>query len=147
MAEGDDRPAAPAAVPLDRLSVETGTRAGYAVARLAGSVELGNHEPLRERLVEALAGTRAALIVDMAQVTFCDSSGLGVFAHLARRCRSDGKTLVVAGLRDRVAQVFQITGMLAFLYAEPTVPDAVAWLDGDRRRSRPPLQAADRAPE
>ncbi|MBW8481224.1 STAS domain-containing protein [Actinomadura parmotrematis] len=122
----------------DGLAARLEQRSVYAVATLAGSIDMGNHERLRELLVRALEGTRAALIVDMAGVDFCDSSGLGVFAHLARASRAGGTSLVVTGLRGRVARVFDATGMFLFLYAEPNVQAAVDWLDGGRRHPLSP---------
>jgi anti-sigma B factor antagonist len=70
-----------------------------------------------------------ALIVDMSAVDFCDSSGLNVFAQTIRKARSRGVALVVVGLRDRVARVFNVTQIDQAMHALPDLETAVRWLE------------------
>src|SRR6266496_1990063 len=53
-------------------------RDGALVVSLAGELDLYNAEEVRSALREALAGEPAVLVVDLEQVTFVDSTTLGV---------------------------------------------------------------------
>ncbi|MFD7631844.1 STAS domain-containing protein [Streptomyces sp. NPDC059851] len=58
---------------------------------------------LRRDLTVALAASRSGLDIDLAAVTFCDSSGLHVLLDLDRLALQTGKTLVrtaLASARD-----------------------------------------------
>lgn len=115
--------------PGSGLSVQVETLLGYAVATAEGSIDFGTHAALEERLAHALTLTRAALIVDMSGVVFCDSSGLSVFGRMMRQTRARAMTLVVVGLRDRVASVFAMTRMDQGLFIHSTLENAVRWLE------------------
>jgi anti-sigma B factor antagonist len=117
------------------LEVQVGTVSAYAVVTVTGPVDFGTHAVLQERLDEAMALTQAAVIVDMAAVGFCDSSGLRVFARAVRQARPRAIALVVTGLQDQVAYVFTTTGIDQALFLEPDVESAVRWLEGGRSRS------------
>lgn len=118
-----------ATTPRRGLTVQVESLISYAVATVEGSVDFGTHALLEERLTHALTLTRAALIVDMAGVEFCDSSGLSVFARMIRQTRVRGVALVVVGLHGRVANVFAMTRMDHGVYLYPDLESAVRWLE------------------
>ncbi|MDX2271963.1 MAG: STAS domain-containing protein [Cyanobacteriota bacterium] len=51
------------------------------------------------------------LLLDMAGVTFMDSSGLGVLISALRKCRSVGGNLALCNVPDNVALVLNLTSM------------------------------------
>jgi anti-anti-sigma factor len=112
-----------------RLSVQVSRLTVYALVSVIGSVDFGTYSILSEQMDHALQLTRVALIVDMSAVDFCDSSGLNVFAQTIRKARSRGVALVVVGLRDRVARVFNVTQIDQAMHALPDLETAVRWLE------------------
>lgn len=118
--------------PDDGLSVRVSPLLAYALATLEGSIDFGTHALLEARLTESLALTKAALIVDMAEVEFCDSSGLNSFVRIIREARQRGVTLVVVGMRGRVANVFNVTRIAQELYLKPDLETAIRWLETGR---------------
>ncbi len=63
-------------------------------------------------LAEQLIGPPGLLVVvDLCQVTFMDSSGLGAIHTARRRAMKDGGTLVVSRPTPMVRRVFEITGL------------------------------------
>jgi anti-anti-sigma factor len=112
-----------------RLSVQVSRLTVYALVSVIGSVDFGTYSILSEQMDQALELTRVALIVDMSAVDFCDSSGLNVFAQTIRKARSRGVALVVVGLRDRVARVFNVTQIDQAMHALPDLETAVRWLE------------------
>jgi anti-anti-sigma factor len=112
-----------------RLSVQVSRLTVYALVSVIGSVDFGTYSILSEQMDHALELTRVALIVDMSAVDFCDSSGLNVFAQTIRKARSRGVALVVVGLRDRVARVFNVTQIDQAMHALPDLETAVRWLE------------------
>ncbi|GGS01391.1 STAS domain-containing protein [Deinococcus sedimenti] len=53
--------------------------------------------------------------LDLAGVTFMDSSGLAALVRLVRAARSDGRELVIVNVQDGVRLAMEITGLYSVL--------------------------------
>jgi anti-sigma B factor antagonist len=96
-----------------------------AVLRAVGEVDVYTAPMLRERIRELAAGGTVHLIVDLGQVGFLDSTGLGVLVGGLKRLREDGGSLALVVSTSRILRIFQITGLSKALAAWPTVKEAV----------------------
>jgi anti-anti-sigma factor len=61
---------------------------GWSVLRVAGELDLLTSPVLRQRVHEAVAQGRHHLVLDLSDVFFCDSSGVGVLIAARRLIRS-----------------------------------------------------------
>jgi anti-anti-sigma factor len=111
------------------LTIQVSGPARYVVVTLSGEIDFNGHSRLRDELTQALATTRVALIVDLTEVGFCDSSGVNTFVRIARRARERGVSLVLAGMHGRVANVFVILGLGQVFHTHEDVEAAVRWLE------------------
>jgi anti-sigma B factor antagonist len=84
---------------------------GVAVVHVRGEIDMQTVPPLRECLAE-LSGT---VVVDLSEVTFLDSSGMGVLAGQHNRLEKEGGTLRLREPQDLVRRVLEITGLDVFL--------------------------------
>lgn len=69
----------------------------------------------------ALPGA-TTLRVDVADVTFLDSSGLGSLVRARNEAAALGKDLVIANASTTVAKVFRISGLSGVLVFDPDLP-------------------------
>jgi anti-sigma B factor antagonist len=99
------------------------------VLRAAGEIDLRTAPRLGVELLEALARGSRNLIVDMADVRLIDSTGIGVLLSAQRRFRALGGQLVVANVCDHVTTVLAITGVGRALNLQPSVAQAVAFIE------------------
>lgn len=85
--------------------------AGTAVLTVAGEIDLSTAPRLREALLEIFStGGARHLVVDLADVTFMDSTGLGVLVGAHRRiAAADAKMTVVA--QNHVRRIMEVTGL------------------------------------
>ena len=62
---------------------------------------------------DAVAGVRPqhSLVLDLRELTFLDSSGLGAFVVLYERAASEGWSLVLSAPQPTVAMVLRISGL------------------------------------
>ncbi len=79
--------------------------------RVAGEVDLDTADQLAAGL-EACHGT---VVLDLAGVTFMDSSGLGTLVRARNRLLSEGGALLVRDPSKRVRRLFELTGLTEFL--------------------------------
>jgi anti-anti-sigma factor len=63
-------------------------RDGWAVVTVAGEMDLISSPAVRQKVHEAVAEGRRSLVLDLAGVRFCDSSGVGVLIGARRLMRS-----------------------------------------------------------
>ena len=96
-----------------------------AVLQVTGEVDVYSAPMLRERIRELAAKGAVHLIVDLAQVDFLDSSGLGVLVGGLKRLREDGGSLALVVSTSRILRVFQITGLTKAFAVWPAVTDAI----------------------
>ena len=90
--------------------VEIEERAGRLVLRLRGELDIDTAPKLLAAVQEVLTPGRA-VVVDLAELTFVDSSGLGVLVTVWRRAQQVGAQLAVANPTADVAMTLQITGL------------------------------------
>ncbi|MFI7597940.1 STAS domain-containing protein [Actinoplanes sp. NPDC049681] len=78
-------------------------------------LDLATAEPLLTAVREALDEQPAAIVVDLAGVTFCDSSGIGALLEARALAASAGIPLHVIGARTVIRRSLEITGVLGLL--------------------------------
>jgi anti-sigma B factor antagonist len=83
-----------------------------------GELDLRSHAAFREALLNACAADRA-VIVDMARVTFMDSSAVGLVVATAKRCRRQGIELRVVNAGGQPLRVMRLTGADLVVPIEP----------------------------
>ena len=77
---------------------------GALVVRLAGELDLYNAPVLREALLDCLARSPSRLVLDLAEVTFVDSTVLGALVEVRSKLGSrEGLVLAAPGLEARRA--------------------------------------------
>lgn len=118
------------------LEVRISALGRHTLVTLEGEVDVTNSASLADRLAALLAqaaplngangGTpHAAVIVNLPDLTWCDTTGLGTFVMTARRARETGVSFVVTGARGRVARILHLTGLEKAPWVRPELADAV----------------------
>ncbi|WP_173870869.1 STAS domain-containing protein [Streptomyces albus subsp. chlorinus] len=70
------------------LKVLEEERGGWAVLRVSGELDLVTSPAVRQHVHDAVAEGRRSLVLDLSDVLFCDSSGVGVLIASRRLMRS-----------------------------------------------------------
>lgn len=96
------------------LKVETTAVNGAPVVYVSGDVDLQSSPELRELLLEALAKGQGTLRIDLSQVHYMDSSGVGTMVYVKREVERGGRRVVLIGLQPRVRSLFEITHLDQF---------------------------------
>lgn len=81
------------------------------VITVSGEVDLATSPHLDAAIISALDSGAKAVAIDLTDVTFMDSSGLGVIVRGLKRCREADIDLDLVITNDRVLKVFGITGL------------------------------------
>jgi anti-sigma B factor antagonist len=96
-----------------------------AVVTAAGEIDLATSPALRTRLQDAIARHRT-VIVDLSDVTFIDSTGLGVLIGGLRRVNEAGGQMAIVIADPRVLKIFEITGLTGLFSIHQSLSEAEA---------------------
>jgi anti-sigma B factor antagonist len=92
------------------VKIDTTARAGRTALAVAGEIDLATADAMGDAIREQLRN--GPVLLDLAQVTFMDSSGVRVLDALMRDVDAEGWDLrIVPTLTDAVAQVLELTGI------------------------------------
>ncbi len=86
-------------------------RQGTSVVAVSGEVDVATAPALREALERVVDEDHGPVVVDLIDVTFIDSTGLGVLIGARKRCADAGRDLRVVVGEPRILKVFEITGL------------------------------------
>ena len=92
------------------MSLAFEERGGATVVRLSGRLTLGPAlEDLRNSVEALLADGRSAIVLDLDELSYIESAGLGEIVACRRLVREGGGRLVLARPRGKVRDVVQLT--------------------------------------
>ena len=106
------------------LRVET-PRTGTAVVRLDGRLDLVSAGEAKQRLVETVESGHRRLVVDMADVDFVDSSGLGAIVGVLKAARQAGGDLRIARPTSQLRSILELTMLDRVLRPYESVEEAL----------------------
>jgi anti-anti-sigma factor len=92
------------------LSLQTGAN-GYQIVSVTGELDIATAEQAYSYISEVIDGRAAPVTVDLSGLTFCDASGLGALARIARHARQKGRRLMLASARPSLLKIMRITGL------------------------------------
>ena len=99
---------------------------GVSVVALDGRIVLGEESnALREKVKSYIAEGKKKIILNMANITFIDSAGLGTLVAAHHSAKSQGAALKLAHLGSKFQEVLQITKLLTVFDVYNTEAEAV----------------------
>jgi len=81
------------------------------VVRLSGEVDMATSAAVKSSLADLAEGGHLAVVVDLSEVTFIDSSGLHVLLDAQRRLSKSGGKVVLRKPAPAVDRILQISGL------------------------------------
>lgn len=81
------------------------------VIAVSGEIDVATAPQLRECLHRTVAAGNATVVLDLLDVSFLDSTALGVLVGALKRCREQGGDLHVVVADPRILKIFEITGL------------------------------------
>lgn len=99
-----------------------------AVLAVVGDVDVYSVPALRGELLALAAAGHHLIALDLAGLTFLDSSGLGVLVGTMKRALAGGGGLALYAAPEHVLRVLRITGLAKVLPTFERRDEALAWL-------------------
>jgi anti-sigma B factor antagonist len=96
---------------------------GSQVVSVTGELDIATAEQAYAYISEVIDSWPTMVSVDLSGLTFCDASGLGVLAKIARHARQAGRQLRLTSARPSLLKIMRLTGLdVVFPELRPPVP-------------------------
>jgi anti-sigma B factor antagonist len=107
------------------LTVSTEQRGDMVVVAVAGELDMATAPQLQDQITDLLDKSRCRLIFDLAELSFCDSTGLSVFVRAKNSCDEAGGLVRLAAPQRGVLRILEVSGLVEVLQTYPTVDEAL----------------------
>lgn len=108
------------------LTVSTEPHGDMVVVAVAGELDMATAPQLQDQITDLLDKGRSRLIFDLAEVSFCDSTGLSVFVRAKNSCDDAGGLVRLAAPQRGVLRILEVSGLVEVLQTYPSVDEAAA---------------------
>jgi anti-sigma B factor antagonist len=109
------------------LNVATRENKGVTILDLSGKIVLGEEsKALRSRIKQLLAEGKKKILVNLGEISFIDSTGVGTLVSAYTSARSQGGELKLNNLTKRFQEVLQVTRLLTVFDVYDNEAEAVA---------------------
>ncbi len=105
------------------------------VVKVVGELDAYLAPAVRERVEEVLGSGAAWLLIDLTEVQYIDSVGLGIMVGAAKRATERGGDLAIAASAPAVLRVFSVSGTKDLLNVCSTIAEARAILEAGRQQA------------
>jgi anti-sigma B factor antagonist len=113
-------------VRLIDIKVETRSVGDWTVIDVEGEVDVFTAPKLREAIIGLLGDGKGRLIVNLENVAFMDSTGLGVLVGGLKRVKERDGEMAIAGAQGTVLRVLNVTGLNAVFQLRDSVEAAAS---------------------
>ena len=108
------------------LKTSTRSQGGVVIIDCSGRIVMGEETAFLRHQVKDLLNESRQLVLNLAEVDYLDSSGLGTVVGLYSSARSAGGEIKLAGLTGRVKDALQITRLGSIFEFYDTAEEAAS---------------------
>ena len=105
------------------MEVKSLDREGVTIFLVNGEINISTSPELKKQYEKQPS---KKLVVDLAAVSYIDSSGLATLVEILKKTKSQGGNLGLAGLSDKVKSLFEITKLDKLFQLFKTQDEAVS---------------------
>lgn len=97
---------------------------GFDVVEVTGELDVYTAPALEDALGDLVDARRTDIVVDLSNVTFMDSTGLGLLIKALKWTREHDGTLRIVANSEKILKVFRVTGLDTVLPIHDTLAGA-----------------------
>ena len=109
---------------------------GITILYIEGEIDLYNSSRVKETVVDLFKHEKERFVVDLDEVSYLDSSGIGVLLYIYTGCRKRGLDVFFTNLHGDAAKVIALTKLDGYLPIAPSVATAISKLQAGATQAR-----------
>ncbi len=107
------------------MKIEFRDKGNYIVANLEGELDIESSSDFKKKAGMEISNGHSNMIIDLSQVVYVDSSGLGALIALQREARLNGGALVIIGATEQIRRTMKITHLDKLFEFYDTLEEAI----------------------
>lgn len=111
------------------VNIEKENKEGIHFIRVEGDIDAGSSIHLDSAFKEAIDNSESKIAVDLSNLNYISSAGLGVFVSYLAEFETKGISLTIFSVQEAVRQVFEILGLEKLIAVVDKESDAIAALN------------------
>jgi anti-anti-sigma factor len=109
----------------------------YLIVYLAGSIDSYNSEIFKKRIISMIdALVLKNVAIDMSQINYMSSTGLGTFVYLYQHLTKIKKELVLLNMQPKVLAILKLLGFNNFFFILESAPNNKKLFEKKRHNNR-----------
>tara|TARA_Y100001970_G_scaffold263162_1_gene348283 strand:+ start:1078 stop:1446 length:369 start_codon:yes stop_codon:yes gene_type:complete len=98
---------------VDVDTVDLDNSQSYHVVRVRGEIDIYTCSELRKVLASTIEKSSSDFILNLENVQYIDSTGLGTIAHSAQQIQSNNGHVFVICTKPQIKKIFEVSGLLS----------------------------------
>lgn len=111
-----------------RMKITTEMKDNFVLIKVKGTLSIENISPF-ETLLNKYVDEKAHILIDLSEMTFIDSSSLGIIVVYYTKSEKNGKHFSLVNINGDIMQMFKITGLDKRIKIFNTLEEATKALD------------------
>jgi len=79
--------------------------------KICGEIDIYNAAQLKEELTDAVSETMSNMVIDCYNLTYIDSTGLGVLISVLKKLKEQGYGIKIMNLKPHIYKIFELTDL------------------------------------
>ena len=96
---------------IENISVETSEENNIPVVKVKGEIDIYTCGKLRTALGAVIDTGTTQFVLDLDDIIYIDSTGLGTIAHTARTIEKESGTIHVICKKPQIKKIFEVSGL------------------------------------
>ncbi|MDD4146286.1 MAG: anti-sigma factor antagonist [Clostridia bacterium] len=98
------------------MSLILNSKKNTLIIRVRGDFDLVSVHEFREKIDQSLEETMSQnLLLDLSEITFIDSSGIGVILGRYRKVKANHGQMVICGTQPAIEKIFKVSGIISLM--------------------------------
>ncbi|HNW46901.1 MAG TPA: STAS domain-containing protein [Thermotogota bacterium] len=94
---------------MNDLKIQSKTEEKRVIVYISGDIDAYHSPKLKEEMDTFVNGELSDIALDLSDVPYIDSAGLGTLVSILRETRNAKKALKLVGLRQNIKRIFEMT--------------------------------------
>lgn len=103
------------------LSIDIVEEKSQMIVYVSGEVDIYTAPDLKKKVLKLTAQKGNTVIIDLSDVNYMDSTGIGVFISALKSTKENDSRLKLVNLQSSVMRLFEITGLIEIIDIQPEI--------------------------
>jgi anti-sigma B factor antagonist len=108
------------------MDIEVSQSSGVTLVIPKGDLDMGTADQVKRTLTELIEKGQSKLVMDLGDVAYIDSSGLGALVAAMKQARAVGGNLKLCSLQEDVRSIFEMTRLIKVIAVHSDRQEALA---------------------